>query len=87
MMPATFLGSQIIALVRFLSVPRSQISIMGMLRFDIQRSRPGCERLPVALYVRKDNRAAKLVKLIATCGPLDLNDPRTAITVMMSDED
>ena len=34
-----------------------------------------------------DNRAAKLVKLVATCGPLDIDDPQPAITVMMPDED
>lgn len=61
--------------------------IVWMLRFAIQRSRPGCERLPVALYVRNDNRASRLVKLIATCGPLDIDAPRPAITVMMPDED
>jgi len=48
--------------------------IVWMLRFAIMRShgnREGatCTRLPVALYVRNDNRAAKLVKLIATAGP------------------
>jgi hypothetical protein len=61
--------------------------IVWMLRFAILRSRPGVDRLPVALYVRNDNRAAKLVKLIATCGPLDIDDPQPAITVMMPDED
>jgi hypothetical protein len=35
--------------------------------------------------VRNDNRAAKLVKLIATCGPLDVDDPQPAITLMMPD--
>ena len=44
-------------------------------------------RLPVALYVRNDNRAAKLVKLIAQCGPTDIDDPQPAITVAMPDED
>ena len=33
------------------------------------------------------NRAARLVKLIATCGALDMDDPQPAITVMMPDED
>ena len=61
--------------------------IVWMLRFAVQRSRPGCDHLPVALYVRNDNRAAKLIKLIATCGPLDMGDPQPAITVMMPDED
>lgn len=61
--------------------------ILWMLRFAIQRSRPGCTRLPVALYVRNDNRAARLIKLIANCGPLDIDDPAPAITVMLPDED
>jgi hypothetical protein len=61
--------------------------IVWMLRFALLRSRPGCDRLPVALYVRNDDRAAKLIKLVATCGPLDMDDPQPAITVMMPDED
>jgi hypothetical protein len=27
------------------------------------------------------------VKLIATCGPLDMDDPQPAITMMMTDDD
>ena len=61
--------------------------IVWMTRFAILRAKPGVDRIPVALYVRNDNRAAKLVKLIATCGPLDIDDPSPAITVMMPDED
>jgi hypothetical protein len=61
--------------------------IVWMTRFAIQRSHGHTDRLPVALYVRNDTRAAKLVKLIATCGPLDMDDPQPAITVMMPDED
>jgi len=61
--------------------------IVWMTRFAIIRARPGVDRVPVALYVRNDNRAAKLIKLIATCGPLDIDDPSPAITVMMPDED
>ena len=61
--------------------------IVWLLRFAIRRSRTGTDRIPVALYVRNDNRAARLVKLIATCGPLDIDDPQPAITVMMPDED
>jgi hypothetical protein len=40
-----------------------------------------------ALYVRNDNRAARLVKLITTCGPLGIDDPQPAITVMLPNED
>ena len=61
--------------------------IVWMLRFAILRSRPGADRIPVALYVRNDNRRATLIKLIATCGPLDIDDPQPAITVMLPDED
>ena len=61
--------------------------IVWMLRFAILRARPGMERIPVALYVRNDNRAARLVKLVATCGPLDIDNAQPAITVMMPDED
>lgn len=61
--------------------------IVWMLRMAIQRSRPGAQRIPVALYVRDDNRASKLVKLVAVCGPLDFDDRQPAITVMLPEED
>jgi hypothetical protein len=61
--------------------------IVWMLRFAIQRTRRGAERLPFALYVRNDHRAAKLIKLIAVAGPLDIDAPSPAITVMLPDED
>ena len=61
--------------------------IIWMTRFAILRARTGADHIPVALYVRNDNRAARLVKLIATCGPLDMDDPQPAITVMLPDED
>ena len=61
--------------------------IVWMLRDAIRRSRPGEDRIPVALYVRNDNRRARLVNLIATCGALDMDDPRPAITVMLPEED
>jgi hypothetical protein len=60
--------------------------IVWMLRFAILRSPGHTDRVPVALYIRNDNRAAKLVKLIAQCGPLDMDDPNPAITVMLPDE-
>ena len=57
--------------------------VVWMTRFAILRAKSGTDRVPVALYVRNDNRAAKLIKLIATCGPLDIDDPQPAITVML----
>jgi hypothetical protein len=61
--------------------------VVWMLRHAIRRAAPGHDRLPVALYVRNDNRAPKLVKLIAVCSALDIDDPQPAITVMLPDED
>ena len=61
--------------------------VLWMLRFAIRKARPGADRLPFALYVRNDNHRPRLVKLVATCGPLDIDDPKPAITVMMPDED
>src|ERR1051325_5633875 len=56
--------------------------IVWMLRFAIRKAQLET-RLPVALYVRNDNQRARLIKLIATCGPLDIDDPQPAITVML----
>jgi len=61
--------------------------LVWMLRFAILRSRNGQDRVPVALYVRNDNHRAKLVKLIAQCGAMDINDPKPAITLLLPDED
>ena len=61
--------------------------VVWMARFAILRSHSPSNRCPVALYVRNDNHRAKLVKLIAQCGPMDIDDPQPTITVMMPDED
>jgi len=61
--------------------------IVWMTRFGIIRASTGADRIPVALYVRNENYAARLVKLVATCGPLDIDDPQPAITVMLPEED
>lgn len=62
--------------------------IVWMLRVAILRARPGVQRIPVALYVRQsDTKRPQLIKLVATCGPLDVDDPQPAITVMLLDED
>ncbi len=57
-----------------------------MLRFAIRKAQPSQAGLPVALYVRNENHRACLIKLIAVCGPLDIDDPAPA-TVMLPDED
>lgn len=59
----------------------------GASRLAIRKAAQEKNRLPFALYVRNDNRAPRLIKLIAMCGPLDMDDPQPAITVMLPDED
>ncbi len=61
--------------------------VVWMVRFAIIRAKPGVQRLPVALYVRNTNGRAKLTSLVATVGPLDIDQPEPAITVMLPDED
>src|SRR6476646_3228296 len=62
--------------------------VVWMLRFAIMRSQPGACRLVVALYVRNSaSHPARLTKLIATAGAVDIDDPAPAITVMLPDED
>jgi hypothetical protein len=36
-----------------------------------------CATRPFALYVRNDNRRSRLVKLIATCSALDIDEGRS----------
>lgn len=65
--------------------------ILWMLRCAIQRCHRRYQttprRIDVSLYVRNDNRKAKPVKLTAVCGPLDINNPQPAITIMLPNED
>jgi hypothetical protein len=61
--------------------------VVWMLRFAIRKAQSGQARLPFALYVRNDSKAPRLIKLIAMCGPLDIDDPKPAITIMLPDED
>ncbi len=69
--------------------------ILSMLHFSIMET-PATKRigrLTYSLYVRNDPASqddfddTNLVHLVATCGPVDINDPRPAITVMLPDED
>ncbi len=61
--------------------------LVWMTRFAIIRHRAGGDRMPVALHVRNDNQSPKLVRLVAVCGPLDIDDSQPAITLMLPDED
>ena len=61
--------------------------IVWMTRIAIQQSKPGADRIDVPLHVRNDNRRARLVRLVAVCGPLDMDQPEPAITLMLPSED
>jgi hypothetical protein len=61
--------------------------IVSMLRFAITRSRNNGDRIAYSLYVRNNNRHPRFVKLVASCGALDVDDQQPAITVMMPDDD
>ena len=66
--------------------------VVWMLRFAIIRSQPGVSRLSFALYPESfrgnsDTHPARLTKLIATAGAVDVDDPAPAITLMLPDED
>jgi hypothetical protein len=61
--------------------------ILWTLRAAILSSRAGCNRLSIELNVRNDNQASRLVELVATLDPLDRNDQRPAITVMLPQEE
>jgi hypothetical protein len=67
--------------------------VVWMLRFAIIKSKPGMmasparTRLSFALYVRNDNHRARLTKLIATAGAVDIDEPAPAITIMLPEED
>ncbi len=61
--------------------------IVSMLRFAIKSGRSDGDRIEYSPYVRNDNRRPKLVKLLAMCGPRDMDAPEPAITVMMPGED
>ena len=61
--------------------------VVWMLRLALRKAQPGQSRLPFALYVRNVGPHPKLIKLVAMCGPTDLDDPLPAISVALPDED
>ena len=61
--------------------------ILWMARYGILSSPSGCEEISFTLYVRNTNGKARLVRLKAVCGPLDLDEGQPAITIMLPEED
>lgn len=61
--------------------------VLWMTRYAIQQAQPDADRIVVELFVRNDNRKPKLVRLVAVCGALDIDDPQPAITVLLEGED
>jgi hypothetical protein len=61
--------------------------VVFMLRRAIIQSKENTDHIPFQLYVRNTNAKPKLVSLFAACGPLDIDNPAPAITVMLPGED
>lgn len=61
--------------------------LVRMTRLAILCSHRHKDRMTVGLYVRNDNHTIRLVKLIAICSALAMDNPQPAITVMTVDED
>ena len=59
--------------------------IINGLRFAIDKTRRSASRIPFDLLVKNKNSKPCLVKLAAMCGPLDINDHKPAITIIMPD--
>lgn len=61
--------------------------ILWMCRDAIRRAPTDLTRIGFSIYVRNNNRSARMRQLVAECGPVDIDDPRPAITIMMPGED
>jgi hypothetical protein len=61
--------------------------VLHMLRCAIRQTPGNPDRLRFQLYIRNDNRRPRLVELLAACGPMDIDDPEPAITVMTREDD
>ena len=62
--------------------------VLFMLRFAIMRQRScKADTVNCQLYVQNHSGKPKLVTLYATCGPVDIDNPAPAITVMLPGED
>jgi hypothetical protein len=61
--------------------------IVWSLRLAIKCFDGDDDRIKFAHYSKNDSRHALMVQLVATCGPLDMDDPQPAITIMMPGED
>src|SRR5664279_2727097 len=69
---------------RFVSVPTGVTGqdeagrlwdLVWMLRFAIRKAQPGQARLPFALYIRNDNKAPRLIKLVAMLSLIHISEP------------
>jgi hypothetical protein len=61
--------------------------ILWVLRHAMKQAEPGQCQISFDVLVRNDNFGPRLAMLEAVCGPLDLHDPRPAITIMLPGED
>lgn len=61
--------------------------ILTMLRHAIHKATSAQNRLTFSLQVVNQRSRKELVHLVAACGPLDMDKPNPAITVMLPGED
>ena len=64
------------------------LNIVWTLKRAIGQGAANVARLSMELYFRNLNTGStEFTTLVAECGPLDFDDPRPAITIMLPDED
>jgi hypothetical protein len=78
--------SQFVALAAQAKTNRLR-NMLTALKSAIQASRGRTDRVRFAFYVRDEESRPQLVSLLAVCAPLDYDNPRPSITVMLPDED
>ena len=61
--------------------------IIIMFLYTMERASPEMERLRFELGRRLTADGPEWVEFLAKCGPVDFDDPRPAITIMLSNED
>lgn len=80
-------GGEVLVLPEGQDLPGRFHDVCWMLLCAIRARRDSTARVPFALYVRTSPTKTSLVHLVSECGPLDIDDPQPAITIMLPNED
>ena len=62
--------------------------VFWMLHCAIKGAKPGSDTLRFSVKVRVGNkeRSFKTVRMVSQCGPVDIDDPAPALTIMMPED-